>query len=119
MAKIISEENAEQLMRQIGACKEGVNIMLPKTKHRLVLLEGVRNAIANIIKQEMLSVGGDAAVSAGCVGCKVEKTDVLLIGNLSQYKIFVEKMKKQVSESKKIAEEVEQTLWNAKKLKTL
>lgn len=110
MAEIISEKNAKEVMQKIGVCKEGIDLMLPKSKFRLIKVSSVRNAIANILKQEMLSVGGDAAVSAGTVGCKVPTTDVLLMGTLRQYELLVQKMKTQVSESKELAEEIETAL---------
>ena len=108
--KFIKEKDAEKVMKEIGVEKAGIICMLPKTRFRLIKLHNVRNAIANILKQEMLSIGGDCAVNKGCVNCTVEKSDVLLMGTLKQYKRLVEKMKKQVSESKQIAKEIEKII---------
>jgi dihydropteroate synthase len=50
-------------IEKIGADPRGVEIMTPKSSFRTVKLEGVNFAAANIIKQEMLSKGGEAAIS--------------------------------------------------------
>lgn len=108
--KLIKEKDAKKVMEDIGVEKAGIIYMLSKTKFRLIRLNNVRNAIANILKQEMLSIGGDAAVNKGCVNCSVKKSDVLLMGTVKQYQRLVEKMKKQVSESKQIAKEIEKII---------
>jgi dihydropteroate synthase len=46
---------------------------------------------ANIIKQEMLSKGGDAAVTRGTVDASVPKTDMLLMGTEKQYQALFKK----------------------------
>ena len=47
---------------------------------------------ANVMKQEMLSLGGDAAVNAHAVDCKTDKSSVLLFGNAKQLAQFAEKL---------------------------
>ncbi|MFO7872747.1 MAG: hypothetical protein R6U26_03900, partial [Candidatus Undinarchaeales archaeon] len=83
-SELIKEEQAEEMMQELGVYKEGIEIMLDKTKFRLLKIESVRSAVANILKQEMLSAGGDVAVSPGTVNCKIEETDVLIMGTLKQ-----------------------------------
>ncbi len=48
-----------------GVDPYGIDAMLPKMSHLNVLIEGLVCRVANIVKQEMLSVGGDAAVARG------------------------------------------------------
>jgi len=48
---------------------------------------------ANVMKQEMLSLGGDAAVNAHAVDCKTEKSSVLLFGSVKQLSQFADKLK--------------------------
>jgi len=105
--KIINENKVKGEMEKIGVGEEGIKLMLPKSVFRIVKLSDVRNAMANILKQEMLSIGGDAAVNKGCVNCTVDRSDVLIFGTLKQFKNLVKKMHSQVSESKQIAEEIE------------
>lgn len=58
--------NLEEAMKEIGSIgsgKEGVEIMAPKAIHRAIRVEGVDTKAANILKQEILSIGGECAVS--------------------------------------------------------
>ncbi|HTY45678.1 MAG TPA: dihydropteroate synthase [Patescibacteria group bacterium] len=74
-----------QLMRDIKVDPYGIKIMVPKAVSHLVRLRSISNIAANILKQEMLSLGGDAAVGRDALTGKARKTDCLLIGNLSQF----------------------------------
>jgi len=105
LVEINTKKQAIEEMGKIGA--SGINIMTPKAIFKSVKLHSVRNAIANIIKQEMLSIGGEAVVNRGTVNCSVPETDVLLMGTLRHYDLLVKKLKIQVSESKDIAKELE------------
>jgi dihydropteroate synthase len=97
-AKIVDlpdKKSAGQTIAQIGVCAESVRIMSDKAVFRAILLCGVRNAVANIIKQEMLSCGADAAVSRWTVDCSRPKTDVLLFGTIKHYRHVIAKMRMQ------------------------
>ena len=87
-----SGSEAEDLLRGIGVEPYGIASMAPKMRHCNVLIEGLTPKVANIIKQEMLSQGGDAAVSRGSVDCSVKKTDVLIMGTVKQLLRFAEKL---------------------------
>ena len=106
-SEIIPENKAKEEMKKIGVEEAGIKIMLQKRIFRIVKLYNIRNAIANILKQEMLSLGGEVAINKGCVNCTVEKSDVLIMGTLKQFKELVRKMYAQVSESKQIAKQIE------------
>ncbi|MEN6320597.1 MAG: dihydropteroate synthase [Syntrophaceae bacterium] len=70
----------------------GIEAMLPKMLHLNILLEGIKCKVANIIKQEMLSIGGDAAVSRSSVSCSVAETDILIMGTTKQLHRFADKI---------------------------
>ena len=95
IVKITGERKAEEEIRQTGACEESVKIMAPKCLFYAVKLEKVRCPVANILKQEMLSAGGDAAVSEHSVDCSLPTTDVLLMGTVKQYRVVLGKMRGQ------------------------
>ncbi len=59
-----------------------------------IYLTGVPAPAANIIKQEMLSRGGDAAVHAQTIRCGVEKSDVVIFGTRKQLSFLAEKLAK-------------------------
>jgi len=87
--------SAEKAIRAIGVSEDCVRIMHSKAVFRLIKLKNVRNAVANILKQEMLSSGGDATVSRWTVDCSRQKTDVLLMGTAKQLERVIVKMRMQ------------------------
>ncbi len=88
-----NKEEARRAIAAVGADAVGCGWMAPKAVHRLVMLDGVQPKQANIIKQEMLGKGGEAAVSRGVVDHSVAETKVLLMGTLKQYEYFLAKLK--------------------------
>ena len=79
-------------LERIGVDPAGISRMLPKCEQHALLLPAVRAAAANILKQEMLSLGGDAAVARGTVACSIAATDVLLIGTRKQLSALCSKL---------------------------
>jgi len=69
--------------------------MEPKLHHRNLLVQGVRLYAANILKQSMLSFGGDVAVHRGAISGRAEVSDCLMMGDLRHYRLLVEKLKLQ------------------------
>lgn len=82
-------------MREIDVDPFGIKIMLPKAISHLVRIKSLPCFAANILKQEMLSLGGDVAVARGALTGRTKKTDCLLIGNLSQFNRLNAKLNKQ------------------------
>lgn len=80
--------------------------MAGKGKSLNIKVKDLIPAQANIIKQESLAAGMDAAVSRGTVGCNVNKTDLLLMGNTIQYKRLIDRLKVQPYSLKLFAEEL-------------
>ncbi|MDD5713067.1 MAG: dihydropteroate synthase [Smithellaceae bacterium] len=110
-------ERSEALavLRAVDVDPYGIEAMLPKMSMANILLEGVECKTANIIKQEMLSVGGDAAVSRACVACSMPKTDVVIIGSIKQIGKFAEKLSCQPFGLGSLAEELNSLLANVAK----
>lgn len=120
-AKIVKASTVSGAAAQIstiGVSQECVRIMKDKAVFRLVKLHRVRNAVASIIKQEMLAAGGDATVSQFTVNCSRPKTDVLLMGTIQHYKRLIPKLRVQGAhldagkkrEYKALSEELSATL---------
>lgn len=86
---------ATEILKKIGVDSCGINAMLPKTMNVNVLLKNRPCKVANIIKQEMLSVGGDAAVNRGSIACSVPSSDILIMGTIKQVAAFAQKIEKQ------------------------
>jgi dihydropteroate synthase len=90
-----NERQAVQILKDVDVAPYGIEAMLPKMVHLNILVRRLSCKVANIIKQEMLSLGGDAAVARGSVACSIEATDVLLMGTRKQLGHFVEKVSSQ------------------------
>ncbi|MDD5097956.1 MAG: dihydropteroate synthase, partial [Candidatus Omnitrophica bacterium] len=96
----------------IGVDPYGIKIMLPKTSAFLIHLNSISNIAANIIKQEMLALGAEAALAKKALSGKIKKTDCLLIGRLDQLKALISKLKIQPLGLKKLAEELDENIKN-------
>lgn len=75
--------------------KGGVEIMAPKAVMRVIKVSGVDSAALNILKQEMLSVGGDCAVSWDAFIRRRKNADGLIMGTVAQIDRLCEKLDKQ------------------------
>lgn len=88
-------EEARQELGKIGVSSQGVNAMAPKAISLIIKLENVRVGAANILKQEMLSIGGDAAVARGVVNGVTDNSEVILLGNADKIKKLIRKLDNQ------------------------
>jgi dihydropteroate synthase len=93
--KIRNLEEAAAMFKQIGVDPYGIDAMASKSININILIEDQPCKIANIIKQEMLSVGGDAAVARGSVSCSVPVSDILIMGTIKQISALIRKIEKQ------------------------
>lgn len=75
---------AKMALTQIGSDPGGIAHMAGKALGRAIKLEQVPLRVAHILKQEMLSVGGDAAVHREVITNNVDATDVMLLGTTRQ-----------------------------------
>ena len=110
LLRINTLAEAEAAVKSVNCEEAGVRLMANKCILEVVKLHGVRNAVANILKQEMISAGGDAAVSKDTINCKDPETDVVLMGTLKQYLKVMAKMKGQVSECREVASAIGEAL---------
>jgi len=97
---------AKAALHSLGVDPAGIACMTPKMRHRCVLIRKVEPKAANIIKQDMLSLGADAAVARGTVECSIPYTDVILMGTLKQLRLAVDKFKRQPFGIKKVASDI-------------
>ncbi|WP_425805761.1 dihydropteroate synthase [Desulfitobacterium sp. Sab5] len=88
-------EEAKRAISRIGSDLGGVAQMAGKPLGRALKIENVPLPAALILKQEMLSVGGDAAVHRDVIVHKIEATDVLLLGTVRQLNHLAQKLQAQ------------------------
>ena len=89
---IIDERTAEVVIEYIGV---GVDIRRGLSRKAVTLsflLRNIKTPAALIIKQEMLTLGGDAAYHTDVIDAGVEKTDVLVMGTPLQLERFIDKL---------------------------
>ena len=110
--KIKNLEDAVSIFKKIGVDPYGIDAMASKTININILLESQPCKVANIIKQEMLSVGGDAAVARGSVACSVPASDILIMGTIKQILAMVIKIEKQPFGLNSIAANIRELLKN-------
>ncbi|MDD5594793.1 MAG: dihydropteroate synthase [Candidatus Omnitrophica bacterium] len=85
--RILSIDNRkilEEVMQEIKVDPYGIKIMSQKGISFFFRINSVSNIAANILKQEMLSFGGDVAIPRDALTGKFKKADCLIMGNLSQ-----------------------------------
>lgn len=100
------------LLRDIGVDKDGIEIMSPKGTHRLLQLERVDFRAANILKQEMLGMGGEAAISGKSYRLAAGTTDVVLMGNRPQFDGLCAKLSRQPFKLPQVGKEIKEVLAN-------
>ena len=103
------------LKEKIGVYDEGIDIMAPKTEVLNVYVPEILNQAAAILKQDMLSIGGDVAVTKDVVRFEKGNNSALIIGNEAQIIRLVNKLKLQPYGLKEISKNIEDTLKNYSK----
>ena len=86
-----SKELAESL-NAIGADLRSLPFFENRREVRALYLPSVDIRAANVIKQEMLSRGGDAAVHAHAIDCRVKESDVIVFGTVKQISFLADKL---------------------------
>ena len=90
--KLDNEQEAKKAMQQIGSDPGGIAQMAGKPLGRALKIENIPLPVAHILKQEMLSVGGDASVHRNVIVNKIEATDILLVGTVRQLRQLAQKI---------------------------
>ena len=115
--KIIDIKNLADAKKQIidiGSDPASVDIMAPKMITRIIKLENVVLQDAIIIKQDMLSIGGEVAVPRDTFALHNEKGNILVIGTIAQLNKLVSKINRHYPRLKKISEEIKLVLKDVK-----
>lgn len=109
VVKIYNEQEARGLLEAVGVDPGAYQYLLPKAFFHCLKLKNISARAALIIKQEMLSKGGEAAIARQALsgeGCG----DVLLLGTTKQYRLLLDKLKIQPFGLKGLAAEIESIL---------
>ncbi len=105
-------EEAKKEMLAIDVDGGGIPIMAPKSVFKVIKITEVSRVAATVMKQEMLSIGGDVGVAKGTINATVDKTDVLIFGTVAQVREFIHKISIQPFGLKKISQDLDRLLTN-------
>ena len=89
---ITNANEAIQHMKKVGVDPTGVKLMEGKTLHLNLKVEGIEPRTANLLKQELLSLGGDVAVDGRGLDCSAKQTDALLMGTQKHFEKLILKL---------------------------
>ncbi|MDR1320962.1 MAG: dihydropteroate synthase [Gracilibacteraceae bacterium] len=86
---------AAAALRSVGVDPRGIPLMAGKAFSRAVLVSSVSAPAALILKQEMLSLSGDAAIHRDVITGRRQESDVLLLGSHKQLLALEQKLRGQ------------------------
>ncbi len=102
--KEIITDNLEKELEDVGFDKSYIRKACGKFVYKNIKIFNLTPAQANILKQTALSVGADCATHRECITAKVEKSDCILGGSLSQFEKIAKKLSGQPFGLKKLGE---------------
>jgi dihydropteroate synthase len=111
---ITNANEAIQQIKNVGGDPTGLKLMEGKTLHFNLKVEGIEPRTANLLKQEMLSLGGDAAVDGRGLDCSTKQTDALLMGTQKHFEKLILKLD-QYPDLNPLSQSVKETLKNISK----
>ena len=111
---ITSANEAIRQMKEMGVDPTGVKLMEGKTLHFNLKVEGIEPRTANLLKQEMLSLGGDVAVDGRGLDCSAKQTDALLMGTQKHFEKLIPKLE-QYPNLEALGRSIKETLKNVSK----
>lgn len=100
------------LMDRGRVSEDGVRLMAGKGLFRVVRVTGIDVRAANILKQEMLSRGGEVATSREVFELGGEKADCILMGTLTHFARLFPKIRQQPFGLRALAASIEAALKN-------
>ncbi len=89
---IAKSDEAVHEMRRIGIDPIGIESMREKLFHLNLKIEGIHCHLANLLKQEMLLLGGDVLMDRRIIDCSVAASDLILMGTENQIKTLVNRL---------------------------
>jgi len=111
---ITNAREAIHEMGRVGVDATGIKLMKGKTLHFDLKAEGINPRTANLLKQEMLSLGGDAALDGRGLDCSAKQTDAILTGTQKQFEKLLLKLD-QYPDLRSLGESLRETLKNISK----
>ncbi len=102
----IFAQSPEELAREFDSLnvdRKGIGIMIPKGLFHVLRLRNLKSPAANILKQEMLSIGGECAISRSVILGDPNPQDVIVMGTRQQIARLITRLRAQPFELKQVA----------------
>jgi dihydropteroate synthase len=111
---ITNANEAIHQMKKVGVDPTGIKLMEGKTLHFNLKLEGIDPRTSNLLKQEMLSLGGDVAVDKRGLDCSSMQTNALLMGTQKHFEKLTLKLE-QYPDLHPLGQSIKETIKNISK----
>jgi len=93
-------------MNALGVEAPGIEIMTAKGAFQVIKTEPISAPAANILKQQMLSIGGECAVSRHAADCSIVSAPVILMGTFKHFQRLAESLRHQYFGLPELGEEI-------------
>jgi len=103
---IKSLEDAENEIKKIGSDPKSIDIMAPKAVFKVIALENIVFQDAIIIKQDMLSIGGEVAIPKDVFELKKRKGTILVMGTIKQFRELIDRLDRHYTRIKDISKDL-------------
>ena len=105
-------DEAIQEMQRLGVDPIGIESMREKIFHLNLKIEGIDCRLANLLKQEMILLGGDVAVDKRIIDCSVAASDLMLMGTQNQIKALIDTIEDRFNGLQGVAVRIRECLKN-------
>jgi dihydropteroate synthase len=105
-------DEAIQEMQRIGVDPIGIESMREKICHLNLKIEGIDCRLANLLKQEMVLLGGDVAMDKRIIDCSVAASDLILMGTQNQIKVLIDRLEDRFNGFQGVAVRIRECLKN-------
>ena len=102
--------DAKKEIRNIGSDPKSIDIMAPKAVFRVIRLKDVILQDAIIIKQDMLSVGGEVAIPKEAFEFHEKTADILIMGTIQHFYYLVKKLDRHYSRIQQLSKDLSEFL---------
>lgn len=108
--RVLTVDDIRKEMQRINVDPFGLRLMADKASFFVVKIENIDHRVANILKQEMLSLGAEAACSREVMSLKRGRAPVLLLGTKAQFEKLFHKLSLQPFGLKDLAARIKEVL---------
>ncbi|MBO7128040.1 dihydropteroate synthase [bacterium] len=110
----VIDEEYGSLMKKIGVSEVGTTIMRGRFSVKTFMVSEISTPAANVVKQQVLALGGEAAVPAHAVNCSQPKSDFVFSLRSDKISEFAARMKAQCWKLSQVADFIEKFVGSQK-----